>query len=112
MKKILIGAILTSSLAMSGDLEKCTHAILMMDKIDIQIKKEKENSRRHSKHMRDSKKKQKKEEMVDIVGGAIHKSELRLFDQVRHEWLIVRQKECADIQDKANTNSREKKDKK
>ncbi len=32
MKKILIGAILTSSLAMSGDLEKCSHAIDMTGK--------------------------------------------------------------------------------
>ncbi len=95
---------------MSGDLEKCTHAILMMDKIDIQLEKEKENGRRHSKHMRDSKKKQKKEEMIDIVVGGIHKSELRLFKQVRYEWLTVRQKECADIQHKANTNSRKKKE--
>ncbi len=32
MNKILIGAILASSLAMSGDLEKCTHAIDMTGK--------------------------------------------------------------------------------
>ncbi len=84
MKKILIGAILTSSLAMSGDLEKCTQAIEMENKYD-------EATHRLMKERIDFKV-FKNEKMEKYIGR-----KERAYKELTKRWKEEIQEQCKDI---------------
>jgi len=84
MKKILIGAILASTLAMSGNLEKCSHAIDQIKKYDI----EKDNALSLQRKVHEGSAKKR------------HYYGTSLFGELERKWKEVAKVECKGVIDK------------
>ena len=94
MKKILIGAVLASTLAMSVDLAKCTEAIQTINRLVVSEKKAKNHYISFLTEMDLSTAKDHKDTSKAMVGY------FKMFGHLQDEWHKVAKTECAGIRDK------------